>query len=76
MRKAASVVLGFFLACTISSTVAIGHTAPLQPVRVRIPACQEDERYLKGKGDFYRDPASGESRWTRYVCINQDNFGG
>jgi len=32
-------------------------------VRVSVPVCEEDERYLKGKGDF-----DGTS-WSRYVCI-------
>jgi len=37
-------------------------------VRVRIPLCEEDERFLKGKGDF-----DGE-RWSRYVCVHPDAF--
>lgn len=35
-------------------------------VQVRIPVCEEDEQYLKGKGDF------NGVRWSRYICIHND----
>lgn len=37
-------------------------------VRVRIPICQEDETFLKGKGDF------DGAKWARYVCVHPDNL--
>lgn len=59
------------LCCLLSMLVGIGvANAGDGTVSVRIPRCEEDERYLKGKGDY-----DGE-KWTRYVCIHQDRFGG
>jgi hypothetical protein len=35
---------------------------------VTIPACEEDEPYLRGAGDF-----DGQT-WERYVCIHIDSI--
>jgi hypothetical protein len=57
------------LCCLLSMLIGLGvANAGDNKVTVRIPTCQEDEIFLKGKGDF-----DGE-RWSRYVCIHPDNL--
>lgn len=64
--RRAAVALVFVM---VLSGFGIGKaTAGDGTVQVRIPRCEEDERFLKGKGDFEG------GRWTRYVCIHQDSF--
>jgi hypothetical protein len=41
-------------------------TAGGDTVRIRVPVCEEDEGFLKGKGDF------NGRRWERYVCIHSE----
>jgi hypothetical protein len=65
MKRAAAALL--FVALLAGFGVGKA-TAGDGKVTVRIPVCQEDEQYLKGKGDF-----DGE-RWSRYVCIHPDNL--
>ena len=72
MRLSATAIL--LSACGIQPTdeqvdhisQAIDEAVP--GVTVRIPDCEEDEPYLRGKGDF-----DGE-KWTRYVCIHIDSI--
>lgn len=54
---------------TLLGGLGVGRaTAGGQTVRVRIPVCQEDETFLRGRGDF-----DGQ-RWDRYVCVHPDNL--
>jgi len=42
--------------------------APTHGFTVTIPACEEDEGYLQGYGDFDGDV------WEHYRCIHNDNI--
>jgi hypothetical protein len=62
---AAAVVLVMCAALVTQAAIAAG-----QRVRARIPVCQEDEPYLRGRGGF-----DGQ-RWARYQCVHIDRIRG
>lgn len=64
--RLALIFTGLLFGVSVGSVIA--QAVEGNTVRVRIPVCEEDETFLKGKGDF-----NGQ-RWERYVCIHPDNL--
>jgi hypothetical protein len=60
---AAAVTLIMCAALVTQAAIAAG-----QRVRVAVPVCQEDEPYLRGRGDF-----DGQ-QWARYQCVHIDRI--